>query len=106
MELGGISGSQLLHYRNYLRFLARLQLDPRLRGKLDPSDVVQQTLLEAHAHREQFRSGTEAEYMAWLRRMLKDSVRFSRTKGLGSIRQRESRFPKLDVAGSNPVARF
>jgi RNA polymerase sigma-70 factor (ECF subfamily) len=70
MELAGIADSQLIRYRNYLRFLARLQLDPRLRGKLDASDVVQQTLLEAVARKEQFRGGTEAEYLAWLRQML------------------------------------
>jgi RNA polymerase sigma-70 factor, ECF subfamily len=70
MELAGIGDRQLIRYRNYLRFLARLQLDPRLRGKLDPSDVVQQTLLEAVARQDQFRGETEAEYMAWLRRML------------------------------------
>jgi RNA polymerase sigma-70 factor (ECF subfamily) len=57
-------------FRNYLRFLARLQFDPRLQRKLDPSDVVQQTLLEAYARRHQFRGTAEPQWLAWLRQAL------------------------------------
>jgi RNA polymerase sigma-70 factor (ECF subfamily) len=53
-----------------LRLLARLQLSPRLQAKLDASDAAQQTLLQAHANRAQFRGQTEAEWLAWLRAIL------------------------------------
>jgi RNA polymerase sigma-70 factor (ECF subfamily) len=57
-------------YRDYLRLLTRLQLNPRLRTKVDESDVVQQALLEAHRCRKQFRGTTEADRLAWLRKIL------------------------------------
>src|SRR5205814_1479058 len=57
-------------FRHYLLMLARLHLGDRLRARLDPSDVVQQTLLEAHRKRAQFRGRSEAELAAWLRQML------------------------------------
>jgi RNA polymerase sigma-70 factor (ECF subfamily) len=58
------------HFRDYLLMLTRLQLGAQARGRLDPSDVVQQTLLEAHRTRDQFRGHGEAEMAAWLRRLL------------------------------------
>jgi len=60
----------LEQFRHYLLLLARLQLGRQTQGRLEPSDVVQQTLLEAHRKREQFRGTTDAERAGWLRQML------------------------------------
>jgi RNA polymerase sigma-70 factor (ECF subfamily) len=57
-------------FRTLLCQLARRKFPAGLRGKLDPSDIVQQTLLEAHARRAQFRGTTEGERAAWLQLML------------------------------------
>jgi RNA polymerase sigma-70 factor (ECF subfamily) len=66
---------QLEHYRSLLRLLARqIQLDPRLRRRLDSSDLVQETLLKAHKGLDQFRGTTEAELIAWLQEILGNVV--------------------------------
>ena len=56
--------------RNYLNLVARAQVESWLRAKVDASDLVQQTLLEAHRDFAHFRGSTEAEWLAWLRRIL------------------------------------
>jgi RNA polymerase sigma-70 factor (ECF subfamily) len=57
-------------FRDVLHLLARLHLDGRLRGKIDPSDVVQETLLRAHRCQEQCQGRSDAERAGWLRRIM------------------------------------
>ncbi|MDO4574941.1 MAG: sigma-70 family RNA polymerase sigma factor [Planctomycetia bacterium] len=63
-------GDLLENYRNYLMFLARLQIDPRICGKLDAADLVQDTCLEAYQAFSRFRGENEASLLAWLRQIL------------------------------------
>src|SRR5262245_20686765 len=62
--------SDLARFRTYLQFLARLAWNRRLQAKLDPSDIVQQTLLLAHQRLDQIQGQTDAEVAAWLRQIL------------------------------------
>ena len=79
MPVNPDAGRVLDPFRPYLRVLAAVHLDPRLRGKLDPSDVVQQTLLRACVGFDRLRAREPAAVAAWLRkvlsRTLSDAVR-------------------------------
>lgn len=63
-------GPLLELYRNYLTLLARLQIGQRLQAKVDPADLVQETLGEAYRDFALFRGTTECELMNWLRTIL------------------------------------
>src|ERR1700728_1608821 len=62
--------ARLEPFRKYPMVLAELHLDRRLRGKLDPSDVVQQTLLRACSALGGLRQDQPEVLAAWLRRIL------------------------------------
>ena len=64
---------QLGRYRSFLKLKA-MGIAPRFGAKFDASDVVQQTLLEAHQKLDQFRGQTEPEMANWLGRMLANNM--------------------------------
>ncbi len=67
-------GKLLEAYQNYLRLLAQTQLDDQLRSRLSPSDIVQETMLEAHCDFPQFRGNSDSEFFGWLRRILANNL--------------------------------
>ena len=73
-QLFADQGQWLERHRVYLMLLARAHLNPRQPAKLDSSDIVQQTLIDAFANREQFRGSTDAELAGWLREILKNNM--------------------------------
>jgi RNA polymerase sigma-70 factor (ECF subfamily) len=83
--------SEMERFREYLGLLARLQLDPRLQGKVDLSGVVQQTLLEAYRAMSRFKEQSEQHQVAWLRQILannlKDEVRKFATAARDATRE-------------------
>ena len=56
--------------RNYIAVLARTHVESWMRKKVDASDLVQQTLLEAHQGFQNFKGQAEEEWLAWLRQIL------------------------------------
>lgn len=60
----------LEQYRQYLMVLASVHLPPRLRGKLDPADVIQQVMARAVASLSGLRSTDGPVVTAWLRTIL------------------------------------
>ena len=60
----------LNRFRAYLRCLAEVELGPELQRKIDPSDVVQDTFLQAYRSLGKFRGHTDGECAKWLRRIL------------------------------------
>jgi RNA polymerase sigma-70 factor (ECF subfamily) len=82
-------------YEPWLKLMARLQLESRFRAKFDPSDVVQQAMLEAVRAFPQFRGQTEGEFTAWLRQIL--------THALAHEIRRYAGTAKRDVAREVPL---
>jgi RNA polymerase sigma-70 factor, ECF subfamily len=68
------SPPELEQFRSYLRLLARMQLPAKLAPKVDASDVVQQTMVQAYQGLGQFRGSTPQEMAGWLRKILANQM--------------------------------
>ena len=67
-------GALLADARDYLLFVAHQNLDVQLRPKVSPSDVVQETFVQAKQKFSGFVGNSEAEWRGWLRRILINNI--------------------------------
>ncbi len=92
-------GILLQEYRPLLRILARRQLDRVLAPRVDPSDIVQQTCLEVHRDLAMFRGDHEGQFIAWIRRILENSVRDMIEMHIGTQKRSLFREDRRDLSG-------
>jgi RNA polymerase sigma-70 factor (ECF subfamily) len=67
-------GSLLEAARSYLLLQADQHLPQSIRAKVGPSDIVQETAIDAHRDFLRFRGTTQEELYAWLRTILQNNV--------------------------------
>lgn len=67
-------GELLESCRNYLLLVANLALKGKIRGKVGPSDLVQETFIEAHRAFERFEGNSQEELQRWLYRILEHRI--------------------------------
>jgi RNA polymerase sigma-70 factor (subfamily 1) len=68
--------------RNYLLLIANEELDQQLHAKCAPSDVVQNSLIAAVEHFDDFRGDNRQTLLAWLRQILVNEIQDARRKFL------------------------
>jgi RNA polymerase sigma-70 factor (ECF subfamily) len=91
----------LERFRSYLLLLASRHLGGRA-GRLDASDLVQQTLLEAWRELERFRGETAGQQAAWLRQILARNLADAERAQLRAVRDvRRERSLEAELAGSS-----
>ena len=87
-------GTLLERHRDQLRHIARKNLDFSIQGRIDPSDVIQQTFLEAEQGFHTFRGEAGPQFFAWIRKILENNaantVRFHLQSRKRSVRRERS----------------
>lgn len=84
-------GPLLDHFRPYLIVIAHRQLDERLKGRLDATDVVQTTFLEAHRDFPSFRGQDINTLLSWLRNILHNNIETTHQRHLVALKRSAKR---------------
>jgi RNA polymerase sigma-70 factor (ECF subfamily) len=74
----------LERYRGRLRRMVALRLDPRLQGRVDASDVIQEGYLDAMSRLDEFARDPHVPFYIWLRFLVGQRVQEQHRRHLGT----------------------
>lgn len=102
----GDVGQLLEATRRYLLLVANRSLDAHLQQKVAPSDLVQETFMDAHHQFKRFQGSSEAELFAWLRQILLHKAADAGRRYRGTMKRdiTEERLLSSDSRGPQPQA--
>lgn len=88
--------------RSYLAVAAGFHLQARLKAKVDVSDIVQESLLDAHRGFDRFAGCTAGEWLAWLRRIAARNALDAAKRWRGAAKRDAGR--ELPIGGAESAA--
>src|SRR5262245_43044108 len=91
-------------YRSYLRQFVALRLDPKLRPRVDPSDVVQEAQLEAARRLKGYLEGPPMPFRLWLRQIAQDRLLNLHRRHVATARRAVGREQPLPEQSSAALA--
>jgi RNA polymerase sigma-70 factor (ECF subfamily) len=101
-------GALLGRHRDRLRRMVALRLDPRLAARVDPSDVVQEVLVEADRRLDRYARERPLPFYPWLRQLawdrLADQHRRHVRAGRRTVAREEVRFGRLPDSSAEELA--
>lgn len=89
-------GTLVEECRDYLLLIANQDLDSQLQAKLGGSDLVQESMLTAQACFEDFHGHNQAEFVAWIRQILKNDLRDAHRRYRGVEKRHVQREMTID----------
>lgn len=92
-------------HRPFLRQVVEARINPQLRPRIDPSDVVQETHVEACRQLERFVDRPPLPFRLWLRKLACQRLTMLERRHIGAARRSLTREVRLSVSSSLKFAR-
>jgi RNA polymerase sigma-70 factor, ECF subfamily len=101
---GAAWGALLTAHQDRLARMVAFRMDPRLRGRVDASDIVQDAFAEASAHRGAYFRAPAVPLFLWLRGVVSNKLRELTRHHLGTRMRDAKREQRMDPANANDTS--